>query len=198
MTTNRETLETKRKVSKDIIEKHIKDIMELIGIEVNESTEGTPKRVAKMFVNELFVNVNNETIDDLDNSMKVFPNNGGSDLILLKDIPFYSTCEHHLMPFSGKVAVGYVPNKQIIGLSKIPRVVKYFSKKPQLQERLTQEICDYLAGVLEPLALYVKIYDTTHTCVTARGIETECSTDSIVTYGSRLYRDEFLNSLKSK
>lgn len=166
---------------KEEISKHVKAIMDVLGIKETESTKGTPDRVAKMYVEEIFKNVNNDNKLDLDWSMTTFDvdtRGGSNEMILVKDIPFYSTCEHHLMPFSGKVTVGYVPNEKIIGLSKIPRVVKYFSKKPQLQERLAVEIADYLQGVLDSKALFVSITDCVHTCVSARGIETYCTTDS--------------------
>ena len=191
--------ETKRKVSKDIIEKHVKDIMELIGIEMTPSTEGTPRRVAKMFVDEIFSSVGNNNIEELDNKMKVFPLDGinNKELIIVKDVPFYSTCEHHLMPFSGKISIGYVPSDCIIGLSKIPRVVKYFSKKPQVQERLIEEIIDYLDNRLHPEAIFVYAFDTTHTCVTARGIETYCSTDTLTSRGNKVnkYKNQFLKMI---
>ena len=130
------------------IEKHIEEIMELLEIEKTESNKDTPKRVAKMWNRELFENRNNNNILDLDRKMKVFPNEYKSEMVIVKDIPFNSICEHHWLPFSGKVTVGYVPNKCVIGLSKIPRVVKYFSKQPQLQEQLTTNIGEYLSNLV--------------------------------------------------
>lgn len=171
------------KKEKDLIHiaQHVESIMNILGIEMNESTVGTPMRVAKMFKNEMFSSL--EGTKALDEKMKLFEApTGESEMIIVKDIPFYSTCEHHLMPFFGKVAVGYVPNNNIIGLSKIPRVVKHFSKKPQVQERLGEEIKNYLVNVLDPKYLVVKIYDTTHTCCTARGIESEGVTTTMHVY----------------
>ena len=120
------------------IAQNVEAIMNVLGIEMNESTEGTPLRVAKMFKNELFSSL--QGTEELDKKMKLFDApTGDSEMVIVKDIPFYSTCEHHFMPFFGKVAVGYVPKDKIVGLSKIPRVVKHFSKKPQVQERLGEE-----------------------------------------------------------
>lgn len=181
------------------IQRHMESILSILGVESTPSTVGTPKRIAKMYVNEIFQNINNETIQDLDEAMTLFPKDyNGGELIIVKDIPFYSCCEHHFMPFSGKVTVGYVPEDKIIGLSKIPRVVKYFSKKPQLQERYVNEIANYLQEKLQAKALYVLITDTEHTCVTARGIETHCNTDTFATRGedSFHYKSEFFSRVR--
>lgn len=167
------------------IKKHVQSIMDILGIEATESNENTPLRVAKMYCNELFLNRNNSNIEQLNSQMKLFSNVYAIDtLIKVKDIPFYSICEHHWLPFLGKVSIAYIPDKSIIGLSKIPRVVKYFSKKPQLQESLTKEIGEYLFNVLKPKYLQVKVYDTIHTCVLCRGIESECNTETIYEQGS--------------
>lgn len=183
------------------IQHHVESIMSILGVERNNSTVGTPSRVAKMYVNEVFKNVNNENIEELNDSMTCFNKNfDGNELVIVKDIPFYSMCEHHLMPFSGKITVGYVPQDKIIGLSKIPRVVKYFSKKPQLQERLVNEIADYLQGLLGSDALFVLATDTIHTCVSARGIETYCETDTIACRGEEQYqfKSEFYTRVKGR
>lgn len=183
------------------IQHHVESIMSILGVERNNSTVGTPSRVAKMYVNEVFKNVNNENIEELNDSMTCFSKNfDGNELVIVKDIPFYSMCEHHLMPFSGKITVGYVPNTKIIGLSKIPRVVKYFSKKPQLQERLVNEIADYLQDLLGSDALFVLATDTIHTCVSARGIETYCETDTIACRGEEQYqfKSEFYTRVKGR
>lgn len=184
------------------IAQNVKQIMDILGIEMNESTEGTPMRVAKMFKNELFSSLNGT--EELDKKMKLFKApTDNKEMIIVKDIPFYSTCEHHFMPFFGKVAIGYVPNGNIIGLSKIPRVVKHFSKKPQVQERLGEEIKNYLVNILNPKYLVVKIYDTTHTCCTVRGIESEGVTNTLhvfeehgVLFNYREYKDYFRNEVR--
>lgn len=160
------------------IKEHISDVMKILDIPETESNKNTPLRIAKMLCNELFVNRNNDHIEELDARMKVFPNEYNSEMVVVKDIPFSSICEHHWLPFSGTVTVGYVPDKTVIGLSKIPRVVKYFSKKPQLQEQLTTEIGEYLFNLLNPVALFVEC-EAKHQCVMCRGAESDCST---VTY----------------
>ena len=159
----------------ELIASHVSDIMDLLEIQRTPSNKDTDKRVAKMWCNELFVNRNNANIEELKARMKTFPNEYSSDMVIVRDIDFDSICEHHWLPFSGKVTVGYVPNDKVIGLSKIPRVVKYFSKKPQLQEQLTTEIGEFLFDLLEPHALFVEV-EATHQCVKCRGAESNCST----------------------
>lgn len=159
------------------VEAKIGEIMELLEIPCTPSTEGTPHRIAKMWCNEIFKNRNNANIEEeLISKIKLFPNEyHNTDLIVVKDIPFTSTCEHHFMPFIGKVSIGYVPRDVVVGLSKIPRVVKYFSKKPQLQEQFTSEIGTFLLDFLKPYALFVEV-EADHTCVLCRGAESPCST----------------------
>lgn len=160
------------------LERQLRYIMvDILGIHITESNKDTPRRIAKMLNEEVFCNRNNHNIEELNNKMTLFDNeNKGSDnIIKVSDIEFSSMCEHHWMPFFGTVYVEYVPDEKIIGLSKIPRVVKYFSKKPQLQERLTEEIGKYLVQLLNPKRLEV-IVVATHTCVKCRGIETDCET----------------------
>jgi len=127
-----------------------------------------------MWVNDFFVNRNDYNIDDLDSCMKIFPIENGND-IAMEEIPFVSYCMHHWLPFYGTVIVKYVPDKHIIGLSKIPRVVEYFSKRPQLQEQLTKDIGEYLFKVISPR--YIKVEMTAkHECVMCRGIKSNCNT----------------------
>ena len=153
----------------------VAEIMDILEIPITDSNINTPLRLAKMWCNELFVNRNNYNIGELKDSMKVFPNEYDSEMVIVKDIDFDSICEHHWLPFSGKVTVGYVPSDNIIGLSKIPRVVRYFSKKPQLQEQLTTEIGEFLYDLLKPNALFVEV-EATHQCVKCRGAESDCAT----------------------
>ena len=159
------------------IEAHLDSIMDLLEIKRTPSNEGTPRRIAKMYANELFANRNNRNIEELDAKMKVFDNDYGNDVIVIRDIDFNSICEHHWLPFSGKVTVAYVPDKKVIGLSKIPRVVKYFSKQPTLQEKLGKDVGDYLFKTIQPLMLIVVI-KSTHSCVKCRGAESDCETDT--------------------
>lgn len=177
------------------IEEHLEAIMDLLEIERTPSNEGTPKRVAKMWVDELFANRNNDNLEQLKAKMKLFPNEYHNDIVIVKDIDFNSVCEHHWLPFSGKVTVAYVPYKNVIGLSKIPRVVKYFSQKPQLQEQLTQEIGDFLEKLLNPKAIYVEV-EATHQCVKCRGAESDCSTKT--SYSRNAYKEYDYNYFKER
>lgn len=154
---------------------HIEEIMKVLEIEPTESNKGTPMRVAKMWCNELFANRNDQNIEELNRKMKTFPNDYCNDIIVVRDIPFSSICEHHWLPFSGKATIGYVPKQVVAGLSKLPRVVKYYSKKPQLQEQMTQEIANYLYNLLSPEAVFVEI-EAEHQCVKCRGAESDCVT----------------------
>ena len=159
------------------IEEHLEEIMNILELERTPSNEGTPRRIAKMYANELFANRNNRNIEELDAKMKVFDNDYGNDVVVMRDIDFNATCEHHWLNFSGKVTVAYVPDKKVIGLSKIPRVVKYFSKQPTLQEKLGKDVGDYLFKTIQPLMLIVVI-KSTHSCVKCRGAESDCETNT--------------------
>lgn len=163
------------------IRKHIEAIADILGLEKNASNENTPLRVAKMYCNELFKNRNNANLEELNSRMKVFPNEGTTTPITMSGIEFCSTCEHHWLPFMGSVTVSYIPDKSIVGLSKIPRVVKYFSQRPQLQERLTNDIGKYLVDLLQPKSLTV-VVNATHTCVMCRGAESNCDTATSFEY----------------
>lgn len=178
-----------------LIEQNLKEAFETLGLDLTKaSTKDTPRRVAKMWVNELAKNINNNNIKELDAKMKCFPIDRcySNDLIVIKDIDFHSMCEHHFLPFSGKVSVGYYPKNKIIGLSKIPRIVKYFSQKPQLQERLTKEIAQYIIKVLDPRAVFVRV-EATHGCVMCRGIESNCSTvTSVSLYDRNLNKNSYI------
>lgn len=155
---------------------NISSIMNILGIEETESNKDTPFRVAKMLLNERFKNLN-EPITTLDQQMKLFKNTGDSTPVKVT-IPFNSTCEHHWMPFFGEAVITYTPSDSILGLSKFPRVVEFFSLKPQLQETLTKEIGEYLYNLLQPQSLTVEI-KAEHTCVSMRGIRTPCVTETI-------------------
>lgn len=167
----------------EAIADHMKAVLNLLGVEHNESTKDTGLRIAKMYVNEVFRNINNNNIEELDAKIKLFPNEqkGFGELIIFKKIHFHSMCEHHFMPFEGDMYVAYVPKDKIVGLSKVPRVVEYFSKKPQLQERLVNEVADYLYEKLDPALVFVLATDVVHTCVTARGVETYCDVETMAT-----------------
>lgn len=179
----------------EAIKEHIEEIMRILEIPLTESNKNTPLRVAKMWCNELFVNRNDRHLEELNDKMALFPNLYSNEMVIMKNIDFNSICEHHWLPFSGKVTVGYVPDKTVIGLSKIPRVVKYFSKRPQLQEQLTAQIGDYLYNLLHPKAIFVEI-ESTHQCVKCRGVESDCATNTVYKYGD--YVEEYYNDFKSR
>lgn len=166
------------------IEECIDAILSILGVKATESNKDTPKRVAKMYVNELFKNTN-ENVDEFVNGLTTFPyeSNGYGTPVKVKT-SVKSMCEHHLMPFFGKVTVEYIPSDKIIGLSKIPRLVDFLSRKPTLQENLTEQIADCLDKLLSPKYLKVTMV-CTHTCVELRGAEKPCKTKTIAERGER-------------
>lgn len=151
-----------------LIEKNFREIMLTLGLDLeDDSLSGTPYRVAKMYVEEIFSGLDPKNKPDV----KLFENKYNySEMLVEKNITLYSNCEHHFVPIIGKAHVAYISNGKVIGLSKINRIVKYFSKRPQVQERLTVQIADYLSEVLNTESVAV-IIDATHLCVSSRGIE---------------------------
>ena len=149
------------------IERAIEEILEAIGEDKNrEGLKETPQRVAKMF-NEIFSGYE-EPADDL---VKIFNEKYRSDeIIAVTDIPFCSMCEHHMMPFYGKAHLAYIPNGKVTGLSKLARTVEVYSRRPQIQERLTVQIADALERTLDPKGIMVML-EAEHTCMTMRGIK---------------------------
>jgi GTP cyclohydrolase IA len=149
------------------IEKAVREI--LIAIGENPEREGlkdTPARVARMY-GELFAGLH----IDIEKSIKVFNEKDHDEMILVGDIPFYSICEHHLLPFIGRAHVVYIPKDgRILGLSKIARIVDMMSRKPQLQERLTSQIADTLNRVIQPMGVAV-VVEAEHLCMTMRGVK---------------------------
>lgn len=148
------------------IEKAIREILLAVGEDPDrEGLKETPARVARMYA-EVFWGLTRDIQDDI----KIFNEPGNDEMILIGDIPFYSMCEHHLLPFFGKAHVVYIPREgQILGLSKVARIVDTLSRKPQLQERLTSEIADTILGAVSPQAVCVVI-EAEHLCMTMRGI----------------------------
>lgn len=150
------------------IEFHFAKIMQALGLDLHDqSLSGTPKRVAKMFVKEIFSGLNEETKP----SISLFENQYGyKNMLVEKDITLYSTCEHHFVPIIGKVHVAYIPGEHVIGLSKINRLVQFYAKRPQVQERLTMQISDTLKEIFQHEDVAVLI-EADHLCVAARGIK---------------------------
>lgn len=147
------------------IENAVRDILIAIGEDPDrEGLIDTPKRVAAMY-EEIFSGIN----DDPKRHIKVFSEKDNDEVVVVRDIPMYSMCEHHLLPFIGKAHIAYIPsNGKVIGLSKLARIVDLFAKRPQLQERLTSQIADFLDEELQPLGIAV-IVEAQHLCMTMRG-----------------------------
>ncbi len=163
---------------KDEIAGHIKEIMNLLEIKETANNIDTPKRIAKMYFDEIFKERNLET-EDLGPRITLFPAENNNPVSV--KVPFYSICEHHWLPFMGTFSITYIPDKTIIGLSKIPRIIKFFSQRPQVQERLTDDVGKYLVKCLKPKKLSIKV-SAEHTCVTMRGAESPCETVTVFNY----------------
>jgi GTP cyclohydrolase I len=181
------------------IEKHFREIMVTLGLDLtDDSLQGTPRRVAKMFVKEAFSGLNPANRP----TSRLFENKYNYDQMLVeKDITFYSHCEHHFVPIYGKAHVAYFSAGKVIGLSKINRFVQYFAKRPQVQERLTVQIGRELERVLGTQDVAVVI-DANHMCVASRGVgDTNSKTGTA--YFSGKFKDEnvkreFLNYINAK
>ncbi len=179
---------------KQTIEFHFRKIMETLGLDLeDDSLKGTPKRVAKMYIDEIFCGLNPKNKP----SISLFENKYKYDEMLIeKNISFYSNCEHHFVPIVGKAHVAYISNGKVIGLSKINRIVNYFAQRPQVQERLTNQIADELCNILDTKDVAV-IIDAKHLCVSSRGIKDNTSTTITSYYGgkfkSRSVKNEFIN-----
>ncbi|MFV8258112.1 GTP cyclohydrolase I FolE [Bdellovibrio bacteriovorus] len=176
------------------------DIMNTLGLDLNDdSLRETPKRVAKMYVNEVFGGLDPKKFP----KMTVIENKMNYDqMIVVQNIGCLSFCEHHFLPIDGFATVAYIPNKKVIGLSKINRIVQYFSRRPQVQERLTKQIADCLQYILgtEHIAVHI---NAKHYCVMMRGIEDTSSTTSTSDlrghFKSRMEtREEFLEHCRTK
>lgn len=147
---------------------HFREIMETLGLDLtNDSLQKSPNRVAKMYVSEMFKGLNPAAfpkITVIANDMKY------DQMIVVKDVSIISMCEHHFVTIHGRANIAYIPNQKVIGLSKINRIAEYFSRRPQVQERLTKQIADSLCEVLETKDVAVWI-DAKHYCVISRGVE---------------------------
>ncbi|MEC9108093.1 MAG: GTP cyclohydrolase I FolE [Bacteroidota bacterium] len=181
-----------------IIKKNIKEIMHTLGLDLNDdSLMGTPARVAKAYVNELFYGLNPE----FKPKSSTFENKYDyGEMLVEKNINVYSTCEHHLLPIVGKAHVAYISNGSVIGLSKINRIVDYFSKRPQVQERLTKQIVTELKKVLKTEDVACVI-DAKHLCVNSRGIKDIDSSTVTSEFGGKFKydqasKDEFLKYIQ--
>lgn len=181
----------------DSIAPHFAKIMEILGLDLtDDSLEDTPKRVAKMYVNEIFWGLDYTKFPKcttIDNKMDY-----NNSFVLERNVNVQSNCEHHFVVIDGMATVAYVPNKKVLGLSKLNRIVEFFSKRPQVQERLTEQICEAISFITETddVAVYI---DATHYCVKSRGIQDSgsstvtLSTRGIFAIANSEIRREFLN-----
>jgi len=170
------------------IEHHFQKIMEIMGLDLNDdSLKGTPNRVAKMYINEIFSGLDSKNFP----KMSLFPNNYQYDGMLVeKDIEVYSTCEHHFVPIIGKAHVAYIAGDNIIGLSKINRIVQFYAKRPQVQERLTIQILNKLKEVLKTEDVAC-IIEAKHLCVNMRGVRDTKSATITAKYSGNFNNDSF-------
>lgn len=154
-------------MDKKKIEKAVNLIIEAIGEDPNrEGLKRTPARIADML--EEILSGMNKKADDV---LNIIYNEGFDEMILVKDIPFYSMCEHHFLPFIGKAHIAYIPNNgQIVGLSKLARLVEVFARRFQIQERLTSQVADAMMRILKPKGVLV-VFEAEHLCMTMRGVK---------------------------
>jgi GTP cyclohydrolase I len=158
------------------------EIMDVMGLDLtDDSLKGTPKRVAKMYIDEIFSGLNpanKPKVALFDNKYQY------NQMVVEKNITFYSNCEHHFVPIIGKAHVSYISSGKVIGLSKLNRIVQYYAKRPQVQERLTNQIAEDLKAILETEDVAV-IIDAKHLCVSSRGIKDDTSATVTTYYGGQ-------------
>ena len=177
---------------------HISEIMKVLNLDLTDpNLRDTPRRFAKMYL-EIFQGLEVKNEPDI----TVFPNEDGFDsMVAMTDITFYSMCAHHLLPFWGRAHVAYIPTDQIVGLSKLARMVEYYARRPQIQERMTQQIAEYLEKELSPLGAMV-VVDARHLCMEMRGVEkpgTWTTTSAVMgVCRKRDTREEFLELMIRK
>lgn len=183
----------------ELIENNFREIMHVLGLDLSDdSLKDTPKRVAKMYVKEFFSGLN----PDNRPSITLFENKYKfNQMIVERDITLYSTCEHHFVPIIGKAHIGYFSSGKVIGLSKLNRIVQYYAKRPQVQERLTMQIAADLKEMLQTEDVAVLI-DADHLCVSSRGIQDVNSSTVTSSYNGRFInsetRNEFFNYVFSR
>jgi len=178
------------------VEEKFAEIMDILGLDLtDDSLRGTPKRVAKMYVKEIFNGLNPANKP----KMALFENKYKyNEMLVEKNISFYSNCEHHFVPIMGKAHIAYISNGTVVGLSKLNRLVDYFAKRPQVQERLTMQIAKELQKDIGTDDVAVLI-DAKHLCVASRGVEDDTSSTVTAFYGGKFkdekVREEFLRYL---
>jgi GTP cyclohydrolase I len=183
-------------IDQKAIEQAVGSIIKAVGEDPQrEGLQHTPERVARMYV-ELLDGYRTDPIELLNNALFEVDY---SDMVLVRDIEFYSLCEHHLLPFIGRAHIAYIPNHRVVGLSKIPRIVDMFARRLQLQERMTRQIADFIDALLQPLGVAV-VLEGLHLCVTMRGVmkhDARMTTSTMLgIFRSNLAtREEFLNNI---
>jgi GTP cyclohydrolase I len=172
--------EVSDEVKKEKIAVLFEEIMNVIGLDLtDDSLKGTPKRVAKMYIDEIFSGLNPRNKPKI----ALFDNKYNYNQMLVeKNITFYSNCEHHFVPIIGKAHIAYISSGKVIGLSKINRIVQYYAKRPQVQERLTNQIAEDLKAILQTEDIAVVI-DAKHLCVSSRGVKDDTSSTVTTYYG---------------
>lgn len=170
------------------------EIMDVLGLDLtDDSLNGTPDRVAKMYVEEIFSGLdpqNKPKIALFDNKYQY------NQMLVEKNITFYSNCEHHFVPIIGKAHIAYKSSGKVIGLSKLNRIVQYYAKRPQVQERLTNQIASELKTVLNTEDVAV-IIDAKHLCVSSRGVKDDTSATVTTYYGGEFNTSEKINELQN-
>jgi GTP cyclohydrolase I len=180
-----------------LIQEKVRDILQILGMDLNDdSLKGTPLRVAKMYVNEIFGGLKPEKKP----KASTFKNNYRyGEMLVEKNITLYSTCEHHLLPIVGKAHLAYISNGSVVGLSKMNRIVDYYAKRPQVQERLTLQIVQEMQQILNTKDVACVI-DAKHLCVNSRGINDISSSTVTSEFGGRFksqeLKQEFLNYIQ--
>jgi GTP cyclohydrolase IA len=170
----------------ELIQHHFQAIMETLGLDLtDDSLKGTPKRVAKMYVKEMFWGLNPVNKPEASHFRNKFRY---AEMLIEKDIQFYTHCEHHFVPFFGKAHIAYIPNGRVIGLSKLNRIVEYFAKRPQVQERMTMQISAELKKILGTENVAV-IINAKHLCVASRGIKDDSSHTTTSEYCGKFNED---------
>jgi GTP cyclohydrolase I len=186
------------KLKMELIAKHFKEIMQILGLDLSDdSLKGTPMRVAKMYVKEVFSGLNPKNKP----MVRLFENKYKySEMLVERDITFYSHCEHHFVPIYGKAHVAYISSGEVIGLSKINRIVQYYAKRPQVQERLTVQIAEELKKALNTEDVGVVI-DANHMCVSSRGVGDTNSKTGTAHFSGKFSeqgtKSEFLNYINA-
>ena len=190
------SLEDQEKVRR--ITEHMRGVIDALGLDPTDpNLAGTPERVAKMYL-EMFRGLS----EGAEPRVTAFPNQERyTAMVMEKDIPFYSLCAHHFVPFYGHAHISYIPNERIVGLSKMPRIVEFYASRPQLQERLTEQIAAFMADKLQPQGV-MTVVEARHLCVEMRGVKKPgaLTVTSAIRgiFFNRSVREEFLDLLNRR